>query len=158
MGDEHRGPDAVGLLEADVRKRGMQLRLGVKVPKQVVFGELPKTSTGKIGVSATLPAGLAVAQTPSADTSVGVTLSAVDQGILNITQFATPDPHGYFFGKQRYAPDLLDIYGRLIEKMDGTLLEAASDLNNALKIDPTYFVAYLVRASLEYKLKNLCQQ
>ncbi len=49
-----------------------------------------------------------------------VTLSAVDQGILNITKFATPDPHGYFFGKQRYAPDLLDIYGRLIEKMDGS--------------------------------------
>jgi uncharacterized protein YfaS (alpha-2-macroglobulin family) len=49
-----------------------------------------------------------------------VTLSAVDQGILNITGFATPDPHAYFFGKQRYAPDLLDIYGRLIEKMDGT--------------------------------------
>jgi uncharacterized protein YfaS (alpha-2-macroglobulin family) len=49
-----------------------------------------------------------------------LTLSAVDQGILNITGFATPDPHAYFFGKQRYAPDLLDIYGRLIEKMDGT--------------------------------------
>lgn len=49
-----------------------------------------------------------------------VTLSAVDQGILNITGFATPDPHAYFFGKQRYGADLLDIYGRLIEKMDGT--------------------------------------
>ncbi|CFN31176.1 peptidase inhibitor [Bordetella pertussis] len=49
-----------------------------------------------------------------------VTLSAVDVGILNINQYATPDPLDFFFGKHRYAPELLDIYGKLIEKMDGT--------------------------------------
>ena len=49
-----------------------------------------------------------------------VTLSAVDVGILNINQYATPDPLDYFFGKHRYAPELLDMYGKLIEKMDGT--------------------------------------
>ncbi len=48
-----------------------------------------------------------------------VTLSAVDAGILNITRFASPDPFGFFFAKLRYAHDLYDIYGRLIEKMDG---------------------------------------
>jgi len=49
-----------------------------------------------------------------------VTLSAVDVGILNINQYATPNPLDYFFGKHRYAPELLDMYGKLIEKMDGT--------------------------------------
>ncbi|WP_082887444.1 alpha-2-macroglobulin family protein [Bordetella ansorpii] len=49
-----------------------------------------------------------------------VTLSAVDVGILNITSYKTPDPFDFFFGKHRYAPDLLDMYGKLIEKMDGT--------------------------------------
>jgi uncharacterized protein YfaS (alpha-2-macroglobulin family) len=49
-----------------------------------------------------------------------VTLSAVDVGILNIDQYATPDPFNFFFGKHRYGPDLLDMYGKLIEKMDGT--------------------------------------
>ncbi|MDH3063902.1 alpha-2-macroglobulin [Achromobacter insolitus] len=49
-----------------------------------------------------------------------VTLSAVDVGILNINQYRTPDPLDYFFGKHRYAPELLDMYGKLIEKMDGT--------------------------------------
>ncbi|VCU71308.1 hypothetical protein PIGHUM_03389 [Pigmentiphaga humi] len=49
-----------------------------------------------------------------------VTLSAVDVGILNITGYATPDPYDFFFGKHRYAPELLDLYGKLIEKMDGT--------------------------------------
>lgn len=49
-----------------------------------------------------------------------VTLSAVDVGILNINQYATPDPLDFFFGKHRYAPELLDMYGKLIEKMAGT--------------------------------------
>ncbi len=49
-----------------------------------------------------------------------VTLSAVDVGILNITHYKTPDPFDFFFGKHRYAPELSDLYGKLIEKMDGT--------------------------------------
>ena len=48
-----------------------------------------------------------------------VTLSAVDVGILNITRYSSPDAHAYFFGKLRYGPDQLDVYGRLIEKMQG---------------------------------------
>ncbi|MFZ6655098.1 MG2 domain-containing protein [Undibacterium sp. TJN19] len=48
-----------------------------------------------------------------------VTLSAVDVGILNITKFVSPDPHAFFFAKLRYGPDQHDIYGRLIEKMQG---------------------------------------
>ncbi|HKU69545.1 MAG TPA: alpha-2-macroglobulin, partial [Burkholderiales bacterium] len=48
-----------------------------------------------------------------------VTLSAVDVGILNITRYASPDAHAFFFGKLRYGPDQLDVYGRLIEKMQG---------------------------------------
>ena len=48
-----------------------------------------------------------------------VTLSAVDVGILNITNFKSPDPNAFFFGKLRYGHDLYDIYGRLIEKLDG---------------------------------------
>jgi alpha-2-macroglobulin len=50
-----------------------------------------------------------------------VTLSAVDVGILNITRYATPDPTDFFFGKHRYGGDQLDLYGKLIEKLDGTL-------------------------------------
>jgi uncharacterized protein YfaS (alpha-2-macroglobulin family) len=38
-----------------------------------------------------------------------VTVSAVDVGILNITRFATPDPHAHFFGKQRYGADQYDV-------------------------------------------------
>ncbi|OZI74471.1 alpha-2-macroglobulin family protein [Bordetella genomosp. 12] len=55
-----------------------------------------------------------------ADGKAYVTLSAVDVGILNINQYPTPDPMDFFFGKHRYGPELLDMYGKLIEKMDGT--------------------------------------
>jgi uncharacterized protein YfaS (alpha-2-macroglobulin family) len=48
-----------------------------------------------------------------------VTLSAVDAGILSITRFESPDPHAFFFGKLRYGADQHDVYGRLIEKMQG---------------------------------------
>jgi len=48
-----------------------------------------------------------------------VTVSAVDAGILNITGFKSPDPFGFFFAKLRYGADAYDVYGRLIEKMDG---------------------------------------
>ena len=51
--------------------------------------------------------------------SAMVTLSAVDVGILNITSFKSPDPHGFFFAKLRYGHDLYDVYGRLIESMAG---------------------------------------
>jgi alpha-2-macroglobulin len=50
-----------------------------------------------------------------------VTVSAVDVGILNITNYKTPDPADFFFGKHRYGADLLDLYGRLIEKMEGNV-------------------------------------
>jgi uncharacterized protein YfaS (alpha-2-macroglobulin family) len=49
-----------------------------------------------------------------------VTVSAVDVGILNINQYQTPDPFDFFFGKHRYGAELLDMYGKLIEKMAGT--------------------------------------
>ncbi|HEY1132835.1 MAG TPA: alpha-2-macroglobulin [Roseateles sp.] len=50
-----------------------------------------------------------------------VTVSAVDVGILSITNFKTPDPQDFFFGKHRYGADMLDLYGRLIEKMEGNV-------------------------------------
>ena len=48
-----------------------------------------------------------------------VTVSAVDVGILNITRYKTPDPQDFFFGKHRYGADLLDLYGKVIERMEG---------------------------------------
>ena len=43
-----------------------------------------------------------------------VTLAAVDEGILQLTDFKSPDPLDYFLGKRRLGVELLDLYGKLI--------------------------------------------
>ncbi len=46
--------------------------------------------------------------------AVYVTLAAVDEGILQLTEFKSPDPAKYFLGKRRLGLDMRDDYGRLI--------------------------------------------
>ncbi len=45
---------------------------------------------------------------------VYLTLAAVDEGILNLTKFASPDPVAYYFGKKALGIELFDDYGRLL--------------------------------------------
>ena len=44
-----------------------------------------------------------------------VTLAAVDEGILQLTHFAAPDPVQFLFGKRRLGLELRDDYGRLLD-------------------------------------------
>ncbi len=44
-----------------------------------------------------------------------ITVAAVDEGILQLTDFVSPDPTRYFLGKRRLGMQLLDLYGKLIE-------------------------------------------
>lgn len=46
---------------------------------------------------------------------VTVTLAAVDEGILQLTRFRTPDPAGALFGKRRLGVDVRDSYGHLLD-------------------------------------------
>jgi uncharacterized protein YfaS (alpha-2-macroglobulin family) len=48
-----------------------------------------------------------------------VQLAAVDEGILLLTGFKTPDPAAYFFGKRRLGVELRDDYGRLLDPNQG---------------------------------------
>jgi uncharacterized protein YfaS (alpha-2-macroglobulin family) len=48
-----------------------------------------------------------------------LTLAAVDEGILTLTDFATPDPVDHFFGKRQLMVDLRDLYGQLIDGKAG---------------------------------------
>jgi uncharacterized protein YfaS (alpha-2-macroglobulin family) len=44
-----------------------------------------------------------------------LTLAAVDEGILQLTDFQSPDPVTYYFGKRRLGVGMHDDYGRLIK-------------------------------------------
>jgi uncharacterized protein YfaS (alpha-2-macroglobulin family) len=48
-----------------------------------------------------------------------VTVSAVDIGILNLTGFKTPDPAAYFFGQRKLPVEFRDLWGMLIDGMQG---------------------------------------
>ncbi|MDN3565536.1 alpha-2-macroglobulin [Paeniroseomonas aquatica] len=50
-----------------------------------------------------------------------LTLAAVDEGILRLTRFASPDPVPHFMGRRRLAVDIRDDYGRLIPPPEGEL-------------------------------------
>ena len=51
--------------------------------------------------------------------SAWATVAAVDLGILNLTAFQSPDPAGYYFGQRKLGVELRDIYGRLIDGLNG---------------------------------------
>ncbi|MFC7517101.1 MG2 domain-containing protein [Herbaspirillum sp. GCM10030257] len=104
QGDRVTPARALGMIHLPLERADRKMHVALEAPQKV----RPET-TVKVKVKA-----------PDAKGQKAfVTLSAVDVGILNITKFASPDPHGYFFGKLRYGADQHDIYGRLIEKMQG---------------------------------------
>ncbi len=48
-----------------------------------------------------------------------VTIAAVDQGILNLTAFTPPDPSAHYFGQRKLGVGIRDVYGRLIDGLNG---------------------------------------
>ncbi|HEY0302883.1 MAG TPA: MG2 domain-containing protein, partial [Rhizomicrobium sp.] len=50
-----------------------------------------------------------------------LTLAAVDEGILQLTNFASPDPNNYYFGKRMLGVGMRDDYGRLIKPEKGAV-------------------------------------
>lgn len=48
-----------------------------------------------------------------------VTVSAVDQGVLNITNYPVPDAWAWMFAKRALSVDAYDLYSRVIEAMEG---------------------------------------
>ena len=50
---------------------------------------------------------------------IRLTVAAVDEGILGLTKFTSPDPSGHFLSQRRLGMTLADLYGRLIKPVDG---------------------------------------
>ncbi len=65
-----------------------------------------------------------------------VTLAAVDLGILNLTGFNSPDPSGHYFGQRRLGVDIRDLYGRLIDGMNGAAgrVRSGGDAGNQMSL------------------------
>ncbi|MEM8653548.1 MAG: alpha-2-macroglobulin family protein [Pseudomonadota bacterium] len=115
------GPARVlGLAHAAVDPEDRALRVTIDAPSEVTG----QPSTTEVAV-----------QVAGLNRAAGfVTLAAVDVGILNLTGFTPPDPHGHYFGQRRLGVELRDIYGRLIDGQSGALgtVRAGGDAGNAL--------------------------
>jgi uncharacterized protein YfaS (alpha-2-macroglobulin family) len=67
-----------------------------------------------------------------------LTLAAVDEGILRLTAFPTPDPAGHYLGRRRLGLDIRDDYGRIIPPAEGDaaqLRQGGDDMGGLAALD-----------------------
>ncbi|RMD89915.1 MAG: alpha-2-macroglobulin family protein, partial [Calditrichaeota bacterium] len=60
-----------------------------------------------------------------------VTVAAVDEGICQLTDFQSPDPHAFFFSKKRLEVASFDIYGMILPEIESSLSSAAGGITEA---------------------------
>lgn len=94
---------AVGLLHLPMATEARRLTLTLDAPDKV----RPEQNL-TVKVQASREGG------PLPD-KVQVLLSAVDSGVLSVTDYKTPDPWTAFFGRKRYNVDQYDVFGQLID-------------------------------------------
>ncbi len=95
---------AVGVLHLPLGDEGRRLAVALDAP-----AKMRPNQPLVVKVKAPLPQGA------SGPHQIHLLLSAVDTGVLNITDYQTPDPWQAFFGQKRYGADIYDIYGQIIE-------------------------------------------
>jgi len=91
---------AVGIAPLKVSAAPRKLELKITAPKKI----RPRTR---------LEVGIEVPSAPFGR----VTLAAVDEGILQLTGFASPDPLGYYYRKRHLGYDLFDIYSMILPEV-----------------------------------------
>ncbi|MDZ7333609.1 MAG: MG2 domain-containing protein [candidate division KSB1 bacterium] len=64
---------------------------------------------------------------------VYLTIAAVDEGILQLTDFQSPDAHAYFFSKKRLAVETHDVYGAILPEIKGAKSAPSGDVEAARK-------------------------
>ncbi|MDL2274900.1 alpha-2-macroglobulin family protein [Desulfosarcina sp. OttesenSCG-928-G10] len=99
---------AVGLLHLPLDRKDRKLDLTLTAPEKIRPNGPLTLQVRATDASGNIPQ------------NATVLISAVDAGILNITDFKTPDPFDCFFGRKAYSADQLDIYGSIIEAGKGT--------------------------------------
>ncbi len=92
---------ALGLLYVPLDPKGRKLEVQLGTPEKL-------NSRAAVEVPVTVK-GLGIGQ------RARVTVAAVDEGILRLTKFDTPDPVKWYFGKRALTLDYRDDYGRLLD-------------------------------------------
>ncbi len=113
---------ALGLAYAQVNPGDRQLAVTLDTPDIV-------RPRGSLRVGATVEGAIE-------GDDVWMTVAAVDVGILNLTAFQSPDPSSYYFGQRRLGVELRDVYGRLIDGMNGAMgrVRSGGDANAGMRM------------------------
>ena len=122
---------AIGLAWVGVDPGAHLLNVALKIPAKV-------TPRQKIGLPLEIAGGTGGEQ-------IYLTLAAVDEGILQLTRFKTPDPEKYYFGQRRLAIEIRDDYGHLLDGTQGDVgkIRAGGDAfgGKGLPVVPTRSVS-----------------
>src|SRR6202000_425463 len=97
---------AIGLKWFGIDKQARTLQCTLSPPALVRPGTTMKLPVKLGGLS------------PGEDAKIVV--AAVDVGILNLTNYKPPAPDDYYLGQRRLTSEIRDIYGQLIDGMQGT--------------------------------------
>jgi uncharacterized protein YfaS (alpha-2-macroglobulin family) len=97
---------AIGVQWFSIGKEARTLGVALDLPKAI----RPET-TLRIPVRL---AGLAAGE------EARLVVSAVDVGILNLTDYKVPAPDAYYLGQRKLSAEIRDLYGQLIDGMQGT--------------------------------------
>jgi uncharacterized protein YfaS (alpha-2-macroglobulin family) len=104
---------AVGLLHLPLQREPRKLQLSLAAPEKMRPKQPLNVRIKALNADGSVPG------------KVNVLVAAVDVGILNITEYKTPDPYADLFGRKAYGVDQLDVYGQLIEAGQGRLAKLA---------------------------------
>lgn len=113
---------AMGLVHASIAPEDKALEVAIDVPD---VAQPRQIQTARVTV-----------QGANEGDRVWMTLAAVDLGILNLTGFDSPDPQAHYFGQRRLGVELRDVYGRLIDGMNGAMgqVRSGGDADNAARL------------------------
>ena len=95
---------SIGVRWFSIDHAAKTLTLDLKAPSL-----LRPNSTLRVPIKVGLPAGA----------EARVAVAAVDVGILNLTNYKPPSPDDYYLGQRTLAADIRDLYGDLIDGMQG---------------------------------------
>ncbi|MBN3859019.1 hypothetical protein GKC56_00405 [Neisseriaceae bacterium PsAf] len=96
---------AVGILHLPIDYNDRKVNFSIQAPAKALPDE-PITIKLKLAGNS---------QSINTKKPITALVSVVDVGILNITNFQTPDPFNYFLGPKSLNIDVYDLYGKIIE-------------------------------------------
>ena len=111
----------VALLQPHDANNDMPIRLYGVVPVQVENKKLQLQPNIQAPETANTKRQIDVKVSEAAGQAMTYTLAIVDEGILGLTNFSTPNPYGYFNSKQALSVRTWDNYSSIVDAFSGEL-------------------------------------